>query len=438
MNRDTRREHADAILRAAIAAADPRPLVRRALETAPELQGRAPIRLIALGKAAPLMAEPVFELHGDRIVQHAIIAPAGTPTGKSTHRAVLFGAHPLPDESSVEAGHAVQDVLQAGGPDDVVLVLLSGGGSAVAVLPIEPIAVDEYADCVARLMRAGADIGDLNLVRRHIDGLKGGRMAALAAPASVLGLVLSDVVGDPLDTIASGPLSPDPTSAADALRLLRRHRLIEECAESIHHVLSTCVRTGEDETPGPGSAVFERVRVRVVGGNDVAVNGAADAAAMLGYGIRRATHPVTGLAREAGVSLAREAQGIQRDGVLPVCIVAGGETTVAVSGDGRGGRNQEIVLAACLELTGAAGITVGSVGTDGVDGPTDAAGAIGDEGTLGRAAELGIDPRSALADNDSHGFFRAVGGLLVTGPTGTNVSDVQIALIAAPASGAMT
>lgn len=429
--RATRRQHAETILRAAITAADPRPLVRHALETAPELQGDEPVRLVALGKAAPPMAEPAFELLGDRIIQHVIIAPAGTPT----ERPILFGAHPLPDESSVAAGRVVHDILHTAGPDEVVLVLLSGGGSAIAVQPLEPIAVDEYADCVARLMHAGADIGDLNLLRRHIDGLKGGRMAALAARASVLGLVLSDVVGDPLDTIASGPLSPDSSSAADALRLLRRYSLIEECAESIHHVLTTCVRTGDGETPGPGSAVFERVRVRVVGGNDVAINGAADAARRIGYDVRRATHPVVGPAREAGVGLAREALLLQRDAAQPVCIVAGGETTVLVHGAGQGGRNQEIVLAACIELAGTPGITVGSVGTDGVDGPTDAAGAIADETTLSEAASLGLAAGDALARNDSHTFFRQAGGLVTTGPTGTNVNDVQIALITPPSAG---
>jgi glycerate 2-kinase len=423
------RADAEAILRAAIEAAHPGPLVRRALESAPEIAGGGPIRLVALGKAAPLMADEAFEILGDRVVQHVIVAPHGT----AARRPVLHGGHPLPDADSVAAGRAIRDVVTGAARDDAVLVLLSGGGSAAAVLPLDIIEVDEYADCIHRLMRAGADIAELNTVRRHIDGLKGGRMAAMAEPATVLGLVLSDVVDDALETIASGPLSPDPTSAGDALRVLRRYSLVEECAESIHHVLTTCIRTGEDETPGPDAPVFERVRVRVIGGNDVAVEGAARAAGDLGYEVRRAIHPVTGAARAAGEALAGEALALRRAGPLPACIVAGGETTVMVRGDGRGGRNQELVLAACIALGGAPGIAVGSAGTDGVDGPTDAAGAVADAGTLARAADAGVDPDVALRENDSHSFFRAAGGLIITGPTGTNVNDVHVALVVDPA-----
>jgi glycerate 2-kinase len=422
------RADVEAILRAAIEAAHPAPLVRRALASAPEVGGGGPIRLVALGKAAPIMADEAFELLGDRIVQHVIVAPRGT----AGRRPVLHGGHPLPDADSVAAGGAIRDIVTAAAPDDVVLVLLSGGGSAAAVLPLDIIEVDEYAGCIRRLMRAGADIAELNTVRRHIDGLKGGRMAVMAQPATVLGLVLSDVVGDALETIASGPLSPDPTSAGDALRVLRRYGLVEECAESIHHVLTTSIRTGEDETPGPGAPVFERVRVRVIGGNDVAVTGAARAAEGLGYTVHRAVHPVTGAARSAGEALAGEAVALQRAGTLPACIVAGGESTVMVRGGGRGGRNQELVLAACIALDGAPGIALGSAGTDGVDGPTDAAGAVADAGTLGRAAAAGADPDAALRENDSHSFFRAAGGLIVTGPTGTNVNDVHVALVVDP------
>lgn len=425
----TAREQAEAILRAAIAAAAPGPLVLRALESAAELQQGVPVRLVALGKAAPAMADAAYDMLGDRIVDAVIAAPAGTRSS----RPALYGAHPLPDVSSVRAGVAIRESLRSAGAGDLVLVLVSGGASATAVLPLGGITVRDYADCVGRLMRAGADIGALNTVRRHIDGLKGGRMAGLAAPAQVLGIVLSDVVGDPIDVIASGPLSPDPTTPDDALAVLHHYDLLDVCAASIHDVLTRAVRDHALRGPAPDHPLFEKVRVRIAGGNDVAIDGAAESARDLGFEVRRAVAPVIGAASYAGVSMAREARALQADGPLPACIIAGGETTVAVAGPGRGGRNQEIALAACVELAGAPGITIGSIATDGIDGPTDAAGAIADGETLQRAAMLGIDAARALADNDSHGFFSRVGGLIVTGPTGTNVNDVHVALVTAPA-----
>jgi glycerate 2-kinase len=424
----SRRSHAETILRAAITAADPAALVRRALHGAVELDNDAPIRLIAIGKAAPAMAEPAFELFDSRITASLVVVPAGT----ASWRPALRGAHPLPDTSSLAAGHAVHDMLHAASSDDIVLVLLSGGASASVALPRGDVTIAEYADCVLRLMRAGADIAGLNTVRKHLDDLKGGRMAALAAPARVLGLVLSDVVGDPVEIIASGPLSPDPSTPEEALRVLRDYGVLDDCAPSIVALLADAAGTGARAAETLASTAFDDVRVRIIGGNDVAVSGAAAAAEQLGYRVRRATGHVTGFARDAGATLAAEALELQRKEPLPTCIVAGGETTVAVRGGGRGGRNQEIVLAACIALDGASGITVGSIGTDGIDGPTDAAGAVADESTLEQALAQGIDARRALEQNDSHTFFCATGGVIRIGPTGTNVNDVQIALIEAP------
>jgi glycerate 2-kinase len=416
-----RRRHAEAVLRAAIAAADPRPLVERALQGAPELHAAKRIQLLAIGKAAPAMAAAAESVLGARMTERLLVAPRGTPAPAGT----LFGGHPLPDEDSVAAGRAVLGLLGNAAADEIVLVLISGGASSCCALPLGPIRIDEYAWCVRSLMQAGADIVDLNTVRKHIDALKGGRMALHAAPAAVLSLVLSDVVGDALDVIASGPLTPDSTTCDDALHVLRRHDLLEPCPLSIRVLLEEC----GDESPAEDDPAFQQVRVRIVGGNDVAVEGAAAEAERLGYRVRRATHPVTGPAREAGAGLAREARLLQRAGELPVCIVAGGETTVAAKGSGRGGRNQEIVLAACLELNGQHGITVGSVGTDGVDGNSPAAGAIADEASMPVAREHGIDLRSIVAQNDSYTFFKATAGVIETGATGTNVNDVQIALV---------
>ncbi|CAN5646757.1 glycerate kinase [soil metagenome] len=417
-----RREHAERILGAAVTAAHPADLVRRSLHGAVELNGPERIHLLAIGKAAASMSQPVLDLLEDRIAGCLIVLPHGTPADLPA----IHGAHPLPDESSVAAGTATMELLGQAGEGDLVLALLSGGGSSVAVQPLPGISVADYARCIDSLMRAGTEIGELNLVRKHIDALKGGGMAALAAPAGVLCLALSDVVGDAVETIASGPFSADPTTGADALRVLQRHGALDDCPPSIRRVLEAASSRELDD------ATFENVRVRVVGGNDVAVNGAADMAAELGYRVMRPPYPVAGPAREAGVSLASEARRIQREQEWPVCIVAGGETTVAVQGRGRGGRNQELVLAACIELDGATGITVGSIGTDGVDGPTDAAGAIADEESIARAAANGAGAAAALRDNDSYHFHQQAGGLLITGPTDTNVNDVQIALIDDP------
>ncbi|HUF51750.1 MAG TPA: DUF4147 domain-containing protein [Longimicrobiales bacterium] len=391
--------HADAILRAAIAAADPQPLVTRALAHAPEIAAARRVRLIAIGKASVRMARAAHDALGSRIVAAVVVAPHGS------HDALpmMHAAHPVPDESSVRAAESVERTLTAATADDLVLVLLSGGASALTAAPAAGISILQYADCVRQLMRRGADIRALNIVRQHIDRLKGGRMAALAAPAPVLGLVLSDVVGDPLDIIASGPLSPPATTSADAARVLHAYGV------------SAPVTLLPD-----APAAFDHVRVEIIGNNALAVAGAANQARALGYAVELLAAPVTGEAREAGEQFARAA--LERTARAPLCLLGGGETTVTVTGSGIGGRNQELVLAAALALHGEPGIVIGSIGTDGIDGPTDAAGAIADAAIAGDAAR-------ALAANDSYAFFRAHGGLIITGATGTNVMDVQVALI---------
>jgi glycerate 2-kinase len=417
-----RRSHAEAILRAALVAADPAALVKRALLGATELDGIERIRVIGIGKAAVPMTGTALEALGGRVVSSLVVAPRGTEADGAD---VLYGGHPLPDHSSVLAGEAVLASLRSCDPDDLLLVLLSGGGSAVVALPLDGIIIDDYAACVHQLMRSGADISELNTVRKHIDALKGGRMAVHADGATVLCLTLSDVIGDAPETIASGPFSPDPTTFADALDVLRRYELLDSCPATIRQALER----GSPETPAAGDVAFRSVRVRIIGGNDIALAGAASHAAELGYAVHRAPLAVTGFAREAGVTLAQQAGLLQRAEPAPLCVVAGGETTVSVTGAGRGGRNQEIVLAACLELDGTPGITVGSIGTDGIDGCTDAAGAIADEHTLRAATVAGVDPATTLRNNDSYTFFQRAGGLIITGPTGTNVNDVQVALV---------
>jgi glycerate 2-kinase len=420
-----------AILREAISAADPAERVRHALLDAPELNRAERVHVIAIGKAACRMTAAAEDVLRARIAARIVIVPFG-----STCAGALHAAHPVPDASSEAAARALVAAVDATPRDALLLVLLSGGASALAALPAAGIGIRDYAHCVALLQRAGADIGELNTVRKHIDLLKGGRLAQLAAPRTVLGLILSDVVGDPIDVIASGPLAADPTTFLDAIGVLRRRGVWEQCAESIRATLLRGAAGLDHETP-KHAAALQHVRTSVVGGNALARDGAAAAARRLGYRPLMVNDGLIGEARTAAAWLAacaRQWQTVLAPGDVPLCLIAGGETTVTVHGGGRGGRTQELVLAAALALADTANIIIGAAATDGVDGNSDAAGAVADAATIAVARQRGLDPDASLNDNDSYGFFRAAGGLLVTGPTGTNVMDVQIALVQAAAA----
>jgi glycerate 2-kinase len=414
------------ILRAAVAAADPAERVRQTLLAAPELNRADRVHVVAVGKAACRMAAAAEDVLRTRIAARIVIVPFG-----STCAAALHAAHPVPDASSEAAARALVATIDRTPRDALLLVLLSGGASSLIALPAAGIAIADYARCVMLLQRAGADIGELNTVRKHIDLLKGGRLAVLAAPRNVLGLILSDVVGDPIDVIASGPLTADPTTFDSAIAVLRRRGVWEHCAESIRATLLRGAAGLDNETPKQPAAL-QHVRTSVIGGNALARDGAAAAARRLGYRELIVNDALTGEARAAAAWLAacaRQWQTILAPGDVPLCLIAGGETTVTVRGRGRGGRNQELVLAAALALGNTPGIVVGAAATDGIDGDSEAAGAVANAASITAARQRGIDPDALLADNDSNGFFRATAGLLVTGPTGTNVMDVQIALV---------
>ncbi|MEX1182845.1 MAG: DUF4147 domain-containing protein [Gemmatimonadota bacterium] len=426
------RADAGAILRAAIAAADAAPLTTAALTRAPELGDRSRIHLVAVGKAAASMAGAALDVLHPRVGAALVIVPRGTsmpPSRRHGRARVLHASHPLPDSASLAAGLAIERLLAASDGRDMLLVLISGGASSLTVLPRDGIGVDAYADCVDHLLRAGADIDEINAVRAHIDRLKGGGLARLAGAVPVLGLVLSDVVGDRVEIIASGPLSPRTATAGDAMTVLNRLGLWDACDPAIRSCLQHAAAQPATSEVAGGR---DNVRVVVIGNNEVARDGAAAAATRLGYRVVSRAEPVTGEARNAGALLALEALRMQEAlevGAPPVCLVTGGETTVTVRGRGTGGRNQELVLAAAIALRGARGITIGSIGTDGIDGPTDAAGGVADAATLEHVRTLGYDPATSLLDNDSHTLLRAGGATLVTGPTGTNVLDVQVALV---------
>jgi glycerate 2-kinase len=397
--------------------------------------------LVAAGKAAATMARAAERVLGRAIDDAIAVAPVGPPSYLRRTRLMLAG-HPVPDARGARAAEAVLALAAGLGPDDLLLVLLSGGASALLAAPVAGVGLDDKAALTGRLMRAGATIQELNAVRKHLSQIKGGGLARAAAPARVACLVLSDVVGDDLSTIASGPTVPDPTTYADSIEVLRRRQVWDEAPASVRRHLEAGLRGETPETAKPGDPLFARVATRIVGNNSLAVEAAEREARSRGLRARVLTTRLEGEAREASrvlVSVLRECVESGRPLAPPLCLIAGGETTVTVRGPGRGGRNQEIAVAAVDPLSSfPAHAVVASIATDGVDGASDAAGGVVDQETGREAAGLGLAPPAAfLAASDSSSFLGPVGGLIVTGPTGTNVVDLTVLLAgdAVPARG---
>ncbi len=429
----TLRDDALACLQAAIAAVDPEELVRNFLQAHPEtIPAEMSVRVAGIGKAAGAMASGAYQALGDRIGGGVLVTPHGQAGQAIPGIQIFEGGHPIPDAVSATAGAAIRALATELDRDELLLCLISGGGSALMSLPPDTISLDDLQLTTDLLLRAGATISDLNAVRKHLDLLKGGRLAAAAAPSPILALVLSDVVGDPLDVIASGPVSPDPTRFGDAIAVLERFGVWNGAPPTIRDYLTRGERGEVPESPDPGDPIFTKVDVQIIGNNRLAAEAALSEAASRGYNPLLLTTVLTGEAREAGGVLAAIGLEVRRSGQPispPACLVAAGETTVTVRGTGQGGRNQEVALGAARVLEGSDQILVASVGTDGIDGPTDAAGACATGGTLERARLLGLDAAAALAENDAYPFFRALEDLIVTGPTGTNVMDIQIVLV---------
>lgn len=422
------RVHAGLILRAGIVAANPEAAVIRALSGfTPELEGR--VVLIAAGKAAVGMARGAVHALGDRVEEGLVVGPRGMGT-ESIPPGLHFvgGGHPRPDASSLRAGSAILDIARTIQPGDTVICLLSGGASAMAVRPIDGVSIEELAEVTDLLLRAGAPIEETNVVRRHLDTLKGGRLALALAPARVIGLLISDVPGDAPEVIASGPLVPDPSTWAHVGDVLAGGSILAELPTSIRDALTDGIAGRLPETPKPGDSGFAHVDVRVIASASLALDAAAAEARRLGYNARLNTQAMTGEAREVGRVLAATLTK-ERSRVALLCA---GETTVTVRGLGRGGRNQEVALGGVHELAGMSGCLLCAMGTDGIDGPTDAAGAVITGNTLERARTAGLDPDAALAANDAYPFFAALDDLIMSGPTGTNVMDLVVALGSTP------
>ena len=416
----TPRDALRAIWDAALAASDVTPLVRSHLRLD---RRHARVFLLGAGKASGAMAAAAEEILGDRVAGGFVVVKDGY--GARLRRVEIAEAgHPVPDARGLDASARLLEIARAGGEDDLILFLVSGGGSALTPAPAPPITFAEKQELTRLLLASGATIGELNAVRKHLSLFKGGQLARAAWPATVLTLAMSDVIGDPLDVIASGPTAPDPTTFADALDVLSRRGLAGRVPASIARRLEAGRAGDIQETPKPGDPLFDRVSNVVIGNNALVTDAAVTTARRLGFQADLTTRELQGEARD----VARDFVARARRLTPPACLIAGGETTVTVRGQGKGGRCQEFALAAALELQAADCITILAAGTDGTDGPTDATGAIVDAGSVARGTAAGADARRALADNDAYGFLRASDDLLVSGPTRTNLLDLYLAV----------
>jgi len=410
--------HDDAkrIISDSIAAVLPDAAVRRALE------GRAFPRgvvLVAIGKAAWRMARAACDMLGDAVKKGVVITKYGHSEGEIAGLEIIEAGHPVPDENSLRGAARALELVSGLTAEDTVLFLVSGGGSALFEKPLEGCSLDDLADLTRQLLACGADITEINVIRKHLSAVKGGRFGKACAPAKVLSIILSDVLGDPLDAIASGPAVPDSSSCADALRIVKAYAL--NVPESIQRLLSM-------ETPKALDSIEN-----VITGNVTALcRAAAESAVALGYRPLLLTTTMNGEAREMGRMLASIVREIRTTGqpVQPPCaVIAGGETVVHLRGSGKGGRNQELALAAAEGIDGLEDVCLFSLGSDGTDGPTDAAGGIVTGRFAAACRKRGLSIHAALENNDAYPLLEQMDALIMTGPTGTNVNDVAVLLI---------
>ena len=461
---------AEAIFRAAVARVDPAVMIERCIRIEPSAsggsgtdgEGRTGTFVIAsgteevrydlggidrifvtgMGKASAKMAAGLERALGD-LIAGGLVAVKQGPVEPLDRVRLVESSHPVPDSRSAAAASAILGLGASLGTGlnerDLVIVLVSGGGSSILCAPAAGLTLDDKIATTRLLLASGATINEVNCVRKHLSAVKGGRLAAALAPASVLALILSDVIGDDLDAIASGPTVPDPTRYADALEIVRRYGIEGKLPASVANRLAAGATGGPGapgETPKPGDPAFARTRTVLVGTNRLALAAAEAEAKRLGYNSLVLSSRIAGEAREialAFLGIGKDIAASDFPVAKPACLIAGGETTVTLRGPGKGGRNQEMALAFLAALGRSPkdgdGLTFLSAGTDGNDGPTEAAGAVVDLALYRSAVSSGLDPETALANNDSNGFFSVSGGLVVTGPTNTNVCDVQVLIV---------
>ena len=420
------RKHARTIFQAALSAADPAGAVERHLRRRDFSRFRN-IYVVGAGKAGASMAQAAERVLGGRIAAGLLNVKYGH-TAKLRRIELNECGHPVPDENGVAGAERIARIAAGAGKDDLVICLISGGASALMPLPAEGITLEEKQATTRLLLASGANIHEINAIRKHISRIKGGQLARLASPARVESLMLSDVIGDNLDVIGSGPTAPDVSTFADVMEILDRYGIRERVPAPVRERIEQGERGDLPETPKPDDAVFARVRNTIVGSSRLALAAAAARARSLGYRTLVLSSEIQGEAREIARMHAAIASEIARTGrpiKPPACVITGGETTVTLRGDGLGGRAQEFALAAALDIAGLENVVVFCAGTDGSDGPTNAAGAVADGQTLPRKP----DARSYLNRNDSYHYFESLNDLVITGPTNTNVMDVCIMLV---------
>ncbi|HEX5066956.1 MAG TPA: DUF4147 domain-containing protein [Myxococcota bacterium] len=424
------RARLEEIFRAGVDAADPARALQQAVTRGGDgvlriagrpLDAGARLCVLAAGKAAPRMAAALEEIAGEEIAAGLVVA---REPAQATRMPVRVAAHPIPDARSAAAAEEALRLVETARPQDVLVVLLSGGASSLLSAPAAGLGVDDLTRTNEALLASGAPIDEVNGVRKHLSLVSGGRLAKRSRSRRIEVLVVSDVPGDRLDVIGSGPCAADSSRFADALDVLERRAIRARVPAAVSAYLEAGARGEVPETPKPGDPALARARHTLLASNRTALRAAAERAARLGLRPIDLTARLAGEARRAGRRIAALARCARVE--APVCLLAGGETTVTLRGAGRGGRSQELALAASLELAGSRGVTLLAAGTDGSDGPTDAAGAFADAGSVARAAAHGCDARAALARNDAYAFFEAAGDLLRTGPTGTNVMDLVL------------
>ena len=399
-----------------------------------DLRSFARVYIVGAGKAALPMAEAVSEVLRDQLSHGVIITKYGhSDRTLPDHIRVREAGHPVPDQNSIDATRELAALLASATSHDLIIVVLSGGGSALMTRPADDLSLADIQVTTQLLLRAGATIHQINSIRKHVDDIKGGGLVRLANGATIITLVLSDVIGDDLSVIASGPTVPDPSTFEDAWRVLEAFALIDQVPASIRQRFWAGKQGQIADTPKPGDAHFERVQTVIIGSNARAALAAEATAKRLKFNTLLLSTSIQGEAREVAKVAAAIAQDIQRYNrplAKPACVIWGGETTVTLKGNGLGGRNQELALAAALAIDGLPNTLIVALGTDGTDGPTNAAGAIATGETVGRGRSIGLDAAAYLAANDSYHFFEPLGDLIITGPTGTNVNDLLIILIA--------
>ena len=436
------RKHANQIFRHVLDILDPGQLVKEKVsirdstliveEREYNLNNYENIYVVGGGKACAPMAKAMEGLLGDKIDNGIIVVKYDH--GLSLKKIeTVEASHPIPDENGERGASDILRLLSGTGEKDLIICLISGGGSALLVQPHKGITLQDIQTASAELLACGATIDEINTVRKHLSSIKGGQLAKAAYPSTLITLMLSDVVGDPMDIIASGPTVPDGSTFEDAYSIIQKYSLEEKISNSVCGFLGSG-KIGEiEETPEHGNKIFDNTQNVIVGSNKIALNAAEKRAKDMGYNTIVLSSLVEGESREAAKFFAAIAKEVSRTGTpvsKPACIIAGGETTVTIRGKGKGGRNQEFTLSAAMEIEGFEGVVILSAGTDGTDGPTDATGAIVDSNTCKDARKkFNLNAEEFLSRNDSYSFFKKTGEHIVTGPTMTNVMDIMISLI---------